>query len=80
MPATIARAQLWFWIHRGAKLEDGRTFGEALYRQLCEDEASKLEGTPPPDRLIKAVALLDGLVLAQEFVEFLTLPAYAQLH
>ena len=78
--AEIARAQLWLWIHRGAKLDDGRALGEALYRELREDEASKLRGSTPPDRLVQAVALLDGLVLAREFVEFLTFPAYAQLH
>ena len=77
--AEIARAELWFWVHRGAKLDNGRVFGETLYRQLREDEARKLQGSTPPDSLAEAVALLDGLVLAQEFVEFLTFPAYAQL-
>jgi malate synthase len=73
--AEIARSQLWFWIHRGAALDDGRAVTAELYRAIRDEEAARLEGP----RLPAAVSLLDELVLAGELVEFLTWPAYRQL-
>jgi len=74
--AEISRAQLWQWLHKGARLEDGRIFTEELYRQLKAEEMKKLEGL---NNLEAAAALLDELVLQPEFREFLTLPAYERL-
>jgi malate synthase len=73
--AEIARGQLWQWRRHGARLDDGRPVTAELYRQLRDDELAKLrrfEG----DRFDDARALVDRLVLADEFEEFLTLPAY----
>ena len=61
--------------HHGAALDDGRVMTADLYRTLRDDELGKLrrfEG----DRFDDARALVDRLVLADEFEEFLTLPAY----
>lgn len=74
--AEISRAQLWQWLHRGARLADGRTFTPELYHQFREEEVARLAGLP---NLETAATLLDSLVLQTEFREFLTLPAYAQL-
>jgi malate synthase len=74
--AEISRAQLWQWLHKGARLADGRVFSAELYQQLKEEEMAKLTGLP---NLETAADLLDSLVLQTEFREFLTLPAYAQL-
>ena len=71
--AEISRAQLWQWRQNGAKLDDGRTFDKSLYEKLRDEELAKLKGTDP-----RAVKLLDQLVLG-EFLEFLTIPAYALL-
>jgi malate synthase len=73
--AEIARSQLWFWIRRGAALDDGRTVTAELYRQIRDQEVAGLEGP----ELGAAAALLDDLVLSEAFVEFLTLPAYRLL-
>jgi malate synthase len=73
--AEIARGQLWQWRRHGATLDDGRAVTAELYRALRDDELAKLrrfEG----DRFDDARALVDRLVLADEFEEFLTLPAY----
>src|SRR5215213_7585799 len=32
--AEISRTQIWQWIHHGAKLDDGRTVDETLYRKI----------------------------------------------
>ncbi len=71
--AEISRAQLWQWITNKAKLDDGRVVDKSLYQKVREEELAKLPGTDP-----RAVKLLDQLVLG-EFVDFLTIPAYALL-
>ena len=76
--AEISRAQLWQWIRNAAKLPDGRTATAALYTKVREEEVQKLGG-PKEGRLGDAVEILDGLVLSDEFAEFLTLSAYRYL-
>jgi malate synthase len=77
--AEISRAQLWFWVHRGGKLDDGRPVTAALYREIRDDEARKLADLPAAAHLPQAIAILDDLVENDEFDEFLTLPAYRLL-
>jgi malate synthase len=76
--AEISRSQLWQWIHNGAKLSDGRPVTQALYETIRGEELGKLGG-PGAGRLREAAEILDGLVHAEDFVEFLTLPAYGYL-
>lgn len=76
--AEISRAQLWLWRTRGAKLDDGRAITSELYQQLKADELGKLTAIAE-GRLKDAAQLLDKLVLANDFPEFLTLPAYEYL-
>jgi malate synthase len=73
--AEISRAQIWLWLTRGAKLDDGRTITSDLYKQLRDEELARLKETGA-NRLDEAAQLLDKLVLTPEFIEFLTLPAY----
>jgi malate synthase len=77
--AEISRAQLWFWVHHGGKLDDGRPVTAALYRAIRDDEAGKLADMPAAAHLPQAIAILDGLVEKDELAEFLTLPAYRLL-
>ncbi|MEA2191583.1 MAG: malate synthase [Solirubrobacteraceae bacterium] len=84
--AEIARAQVWQWVHHGAQLEDGRTITSELVRELETSELQKIreqigddewfenEGRPDLCREI-----FEELALADEFVEFLTLPAGERL-
>jgi malate synthase len=76
--AEISRSQLWQWIHQGAKLDDGRTITAELYLQLRDEELAKLGGSAN-ERYEESTELIDKLVLSQEFVEFLTFPAYELL-
>jgi malate synthase len=73
--AEIARSQLWQWTHNGAKLPDGRPVTQALYETIRGEELARLGG-PATGRLREASEILDSLVGAKEFVEFLTFPAY----
>ena len=74
--AEISRAQLWQWIRNKTVLADGRTMTTDLYAAVRDEERKKLSALP---HLEAAVRLLDGLVLAPEFTEFLTIPAYREL-
>ncbi len=74
----ISRAQLWLWVQRGARLDDGRQITRELYGKLRDEEIAKLAG-PGEGRLRQAAEVIDQLVLTPEFEEFLTLPAYRLL-
>ncbi len=76
--AEISRAQLWQWIRHGASLADGRPATRALYQTVRSEELEKLGG-PGTARYGDAAALLDAMVLSEQFPDFLTLPAYALL-
>ncbi|HEX5760941.1 MAG TPA: malate synthase A [Thermoanaerobaculia bacterium] len=73
--AEISRSQLWQWVRQEAELEDGRRLTSELYRQWRDEELARLQG----ERLDEAVELLDSLVLAAEYVPFLTLAASERL-
>jgi malate synthase len=84
--AEIARGQVWQWVHHAAELEDGRTITRELVRELEAAELEKIrqeigddewfqnEGRPALSREI-----FEEVALAQEFIEFLTLPAGERL-
>lgn len=69
--AEISRAQLWQWITRRVRLDDGRIVDAELYRKLRDEELGRLHGNYE-----NAALILDNLVLAKNFTEFLTIPAY----
>jgi malate synthase len=77
--AEISRSQLWQWSRHGVKLDDGSTASAELYLRIRGEEVSRLGGPTASSRLDDAAALLDSLVLADDFPEFLTLPAYSYL-
>ncbi len=76
--AEISRAQLWQWIRHEATMDDGRRVDAQLYRLIREEELATL-GSADGGRLNESAEILDRLVLADDFVEFLTLPAYEYL-
>ncbi|HEX5979548.1 MAG TPA: malate synthase A [Thermoleophilaceae bacterium] len=85
--AEISRAQVWQWIRHGETLDDGRPVTPDLVRKLAESELEKIraeigddewfekEGRPDLSRALFERVALSG----DEFVEFLTLPAYEEL-
>jgi malate synthase len=74
--AEISRAQLWQWVHFGAELDDGRTFDRDLFDQLFDDEVGLLQDVEDID---EAAELFRDMIVSDEFVELLTLPAYERL-
>ena len=79
--AEIARAQLWHWIRRRARLSDGREMTVELYRATRTRVLDELLGAggDTTNNLERAASLLDELVESDTFVEFLTIPAYRYL-
>ena len=74
--AEICRAQLWQWLNYEAPFDDGRRFSRDLFEDWLADELAALGDLP---NLKPAAHLLHELVTADEFEEFLTLPAYELL-
>jgi malate synthase len=71
--AEISRAQVWQWSHYAAKLTDGRTVTPQLVRETIHDiVGSKLQ----TGKFELAAKLFDDMSTADDFVEFLTIPAY----
>ena len=77
--AEISRSQLWQWRVTGATLDEGAAFDADRYRAIRDQVLAALPRDPAGDRLDDAVALLDRLVLDDDFAEFLTLDAYRLL-
>jgi malate synthase len=83
--AEISRSQIWQWIHHGAKLDDdGRTITRELVRQLLDEETAKIrdavgEETWCAGRPSETREIFEQVALAEELLEFLTLPAYEYL-
>ncbi|MDT8437834.1 MAG: malate synthase A [Wenzhouxiangellaceae bacterium] len=83
--AEIARAQLWQWIrHPAGQLDDGRDIDRARYR-VWRDEildglrAEHGEAAFAQAGYAEAAALLDEVTESDDFIEFITLPAYQRL-
>ncbi len=79
--AEIARAQLWQWIrHDAGRLEDGRNVDLALIRGWIRESLEKIReeggGVQPVE---EAARLLEQVTADDDFVEFITLPAYSKL-
>ena len=72
--AEISRAQLWQWVHSGARADDGEVVTADSTAQLRDEELAALGGSQPGPRA-DAARLLDQLVLGDGFPDFLTLPA-----
>jgi len=80
--AEISRAQLWQWVHHGAKLTDGRPVDVALVERMIDDELHRQKTALDAERYAayeKAAELMRELVRAPKFVEFLTVPAYQRI-
>jgi malate synthase len=74
--AEICRTQLWQWLKFEAPLEDGRNFTLDLFEQWFDEEVGLLAEVP---NIAEAAPLMHNMIVADDLVEFLTLPAYELL-
>jgi malate synthase len=81
--AEISRAQVWQWLKHGATV-DGAAIDAAIVERLTEEELAKVRDLVGEDRFDtghyeEAAALFLDMVTADEFEDFLTLPAYERV-
>jgi malate synthase len=75
--AEISRSQIWQWI-RSPKgvLDDGRKVTVELFRALLGDELAKVKAAMSEGKYDEAAQLFERITVDDQYVEFLTLPAY----
>ena len=79
--AEISRAQVWQWVKHEAKLESGEVITPELVKALVPEQLAKIKELVGEERFEngnyqKASEIFIDLALEEEFIEFLTLPAY----
>ncbi|MFI5713048.1 malate synthase A [Kribbella sp. NPDC051620] len=71
--AEISRSQIWQWRQNNVVLDSGATVTTDLVTKLADEEIAKLDD---PARFATARETFLAVALADEYVDFLTLPAY----
>ncbi len=74
--AEISRSQIWQWVHNDVTLAGGDKVTRELVERLVTEEIAKLDD---PAAFVEARELFVEVALADEFVDFLTLPAYERM-
>ncbi|HEY4020183.1 MAG TPA: malate synthase A [Pseudonocardiaceae bacterium] len=73
--AEISRSQLWQWVHNNVRLTNGEHVTAEMVRAvLAQTKATLAEQNVA--RLDEACTLFESVALSDQFVDFLTLPAY----
>ncbi|GAA3456717.1 malate synthase A [Dactylosporangium matsuzakiense] len=73
--AEISRSQVWQWLHNGVVLDDtGEPVTKELVERIAGEELAKLGGD-----LAAARDLFMEVAVADDFVDFLTIPAYERM-
>ena len=78
--AEIARSQIWQWIRNSSRLDNGLAITRGLVRKVLDQEMEKIRDVVGDDygsrQFEQARELFEDVALAEDFVDFLTLPAY----
>jgi malate synthase len=82
--AEISRSQVWQWVHHGATMSNGQRIGADLVRELIDEELATIDEGLSGDaragrRFDEARTLFEEVALSDQFIEFLTLPAYGHV-
>jgi malate synthase len=77
--AEISRSQVWQWVRNGVVLDTGAKVTTDLVRDVLGETRAALTGQLPAEYLEPAVELFEQVALADEFPDFLTLPAYERI-
>jgi malate synthase len=76
--AEISRSQVWQWLHNGVDLDDtGERVTRELVERIADEEIGKLPGDPGD--YAEARALFMAVAVADDFADFLTVPAYERM-
>jgi malate synthase len=81
--AEISRSQVWQWLHNDIELAGGPHVTRGLVERIIGEELAKIRDTAGADldnaRLDQATALFTEVALADDYADFLTLPAYERM-
>jgi malate synthase len=82
--AEIARSQVWQWLHNDITLDDtGEKVTQDLVARIIDEELAKVREQGGEEfrtaRYTGAVVLFKEVALADDYSEFLTLPAYERM-
>jgi malate synthase len=82
--AEISRSQIWQWVHNGVQTAEGTAITPEWVRQVEDEELDKIRAAVGDElfhkgRYAEARELFEQVALADEFEEFLTLPAYERI-
>ena len=75
--AEISRSQVWQWLHNDVTLDTGATVTRELVERIADEEIAKLPGEPGD--YAEGRALFMEVAVADDYVDFLTLPAYERM-
>jgi len=81
--AEISRSQVWQWLHNDIELSDGPRVTRELVDRVVDEELGKIAQAAgaayEPVKFAEAVSLFKEVALADDYAEFLTLPAYERM-
>jgi malate synthase len=81
--AEISRSQVWQWLHNDVILDDGPPVTRDLVERVIREELATIRENAgaafDAPRYDQAVALFTEVALADDYAEFLTLPAYERM-
>jgi len=81
--AEISRSQVWQWLHNGVRLADGTQVTREHVEQVIDEEMDAIKQARgdafASGRWDDARALFTEMALADEYPDFLTLPAYERM-
>ncbi|MQA60626.1 MAG: malate synthase A [Actinophytocola sp.] len=78
--AEISRSQIWQWVNNGVELDGGTKVTAELVREVLAEVRKELSEVIGADLLDPAAELFEQVALAEEFPDFLTLPAYERIN
>jgi malate synthase len=73
--AEISRSQIWQWVHHDVTTSDGTAVTESLVRSIAGEVADEVDGEGY-QQAHSARKVFEEVALSDDFVDFLTLPAY----
>jgi malate synthase len=81
--AEISRSQVWQWLHNGVRLSNGETVTRELVERLTDEEMKTIAESRgdafASGRWDDARSLFLEMAVADEYSDFLTLPAYERM-
>ena len=82
--AEISRSQVWQWLHNDVELSNGHRVTRELVESIIESEMAAIrekvgEEAFAGGRWEDARATFSEMALADEYPDFLTLPAYERM-